>query len=104
MEIMDNHDGTLSVFGTILDFVAPTPDPTKLQTPAQLAALSRLLSANDWQERTGHSATVDGRRGKVSRPQRRAAGARPPPEQQPRQRRREPLAEYGAKSAYDVIT
>jgi metallophosphoesterase (TIGR03767 family) len=66
VEIMDNKDGTLSVFGTILDFVAPTPDPTKLQTPAQLASLSRLLSANDWQERTGHSATVDGRRGKIS--------------------------------------
>ncbi len=66
VEIMDNHDGTLSVFGTILDFVAPHPDPAKLQTPAQLAALSRLLSANDWQERTGHSATVDGRRGETS--------------------------------------
>ncbi len=66
VEIMDNHDGTLSLFGTIVDFVAPAPDPTKLQTPAQLASLSRLLSANDWQERTGHSATVDGRRGKVS--------------------------------------
>jgi metallophosphoesterase (TIGR03767 family) len=66
VEIMDNHDGTLSVFGTILDFVAPSPDPSKLQTPAQLAALSRLLSANDWQERTGHSATIDGRRGKES--------------------------------------
>lgn len=66
VEIMDNHDGTLSIFGTILDFVAPVPDPAKLQTPAQLAALSRLLSANDWQERTGHSATIDGRRGKAS--------------------------------------
>ncbi len=66
VEILDNRDGTLSVFGTILDFAAPTPDVKKLQTPAQLAALSRLLSANDWQERTGHSATVDGRRGKVS--------------------------------------
>ncbi|HEX4018298.1 MAG TPA: TIGR03767 family metallophosphoesterase, partial [Frankiaceae bacterium] len=66
VEIMDNRDGTLSVFGTIVDFVAPSPDPTRLQTPAQLASLSRLLSANDWQERTGHSATVDGRRGKLS--------------------------------------
>ena len=66
VEVMDNHDGTLSIFGTIVDFAAPEPDPSKLQTPAQLAALSRLLSANDWQERTGHSATVDGRRGKAA--------------------------------------
>jgi metallophosphoesterase (TIGR03767 family) len=65
VEIMDNHDGTLSIFGTILDFVAPEPDPTKLSSPAQLASLSRLLSANDWQERTGHSPTLDGRRGKT---------------------------------------
>ncbi len=66
VEIMDNHDGTLSVFGTIVDFAAPEADATKLQTPAQLAAFSRLLAANDWQERGGHSATVDGRRGKVA--------------------------------------
>jgi metallophosphoesterase (TIGR03767 family) len=66
IELVDNHDGTLSVFGTIVDFAAPTPDVRKLDTPAQLAALSRLLAANDWQERTGHSATLDGRRGKAS--------------------------------------
>ena len=34
--------------------------------PAETAAISRLLSANDWQERTGHSATIDGRRGKAA--------------------------------------
>ncbi len=66
IEILDNRDGTLSVFGTILDFAAPTADPNKTDNPAQLAALSRLLSANDWQERTGHSKTVDGRRGEAS--------------------------------------
>lgn len=66
VEILDNRDGTLSVFGTILDFAAPTPDPKHISTPAQLASLSRLLAANDWQERTGHSGTVDGRRGQVS--------------------------------------
>jgi metallophosphoesterase (TIGR03767 family) len=64
VEILDNGDGTLSVFGTILDFDAPSPDVKKLDSPAALASLSRLLAANDWQERTGHSATVDGRRGK----------------------------------------
>ena len=66
VEIIDNRDGTLSIFGTILDFAAPTPDPKKLDSPPHLAALSRLLSANDWQERTGHSATIDGRRGKAA--------------------------------------
>ena len=67
VEILDNKDGTLSVFGTIVDFEAPTAgSEAKISTPAQLAALSRLLSANDWQERTGHSATLDGRRGKLS--------------------------------------
>ncbi len=63
VEIADNTDGTVSVFGTILDFAAPAADPTKLDSPARLAALSRELAANDWQERNGHSATVDGRRG-----------------------------------------
>ncbi|MDQ1672099.1 MAG: hypothetical protein QOC98_661 [Frankiaceae bacterium] len=63
VELADNGDGTLSVFGTILDFAAPEADPTKLDSPARLAALSRELAANDWQERSGHSATVDGRRG-----------------------------------------
>ena len=66
VEIMDNRDGTLSVFGTIVDFAAPEADLTKLETPAQLAAVSRLLAANDWQERDGHTSTVDGRRGRVS--------------------------------------
>ena len=66
VEIADNADGTLSVFGTILDFAAPGPaNPADLSNPGQIAALSRELAANDWQERTGHSATVDGRRGTV---------------------------------------
>jgi metallophosphoesterase (TIGR03767 family) len=65
VEMADNRDGTLSIFGTILDFCAPPADPRELGTPLHLAALSRELSANDWQERTGHSATVDGRRGEV---------------------------------------
>jgi metallophosphoesterase (TIGR03767 family) len=66
VELADNGDGTLSVFGTVLDFAAPEADPAKLDSPARLAALSRELAANDWQERTGHSPTVDGRRGTVS--------------------------------------
>jgi 3',5'-cyclic AMP phosphodiesterase CpdA len=51
IELMDNGDGTLSIFGTVLDTAAPigTPAPG---TPAagisdaQLASISRLLGAN----------------------------------------------------------
>jgi metallophosphoesterase (TIGR03767 family) len=67
VELVDNGDDTLSLFGTIIDSAAPlrwknTSDPN------QLAALSRELAANDWQARVtkldaqGH----DGRRGAVS--------------------------------------
>lgn len=65
VEVADNRDGTLSIFGTILDFAGPSADPAALGSPLKLAALSRELAANDWQERTGHSETVDGRRGTV---------------------------------------
>ena len=67
VELVDNRDGTLSVFGTIIDSLAPLRW-TGTGSPAELAALSRELSANDWQERVsgldaeGH----DGRRGAVS--------------------------------------
>lgn len=64
VELVDNRDGTLSIFGTIIDSIAPlrwksTSDPT------QLAALSRELAANDWQSRVPHldAQGHDGRRG-----------------------------------------
>ena len=52
LDIMDNRDGTLSIFGTILDHAAPvdTPAPgsdAKSFTPAQLASVGRELSFND---------------------------------------------------------
>jgi metallophosphoesterase (TIGR03767 family) len=67
VELVDNGDATLSLLCTIIDSAAPlrwknTSDPN------QLAALSRELAANDWQERVskpdahGH----DGRRGAIS--------------------------------------
>jgi metallophosphoesterase (TIGR03767 family) len=52
LEFMDNRDGTVSIFGTILDHVAPIATPpsgtaaTAFDT-AQLASLSRLFAAND---------------------------------------------------------
>jgi metallophosphoesterase (TIGR03767 family) len=67
VELVDNRDGTLSIFGTIIDSLAPLRW-TGTGSPVQLAALSRELSANDWQNRVsgldanGH----DGRRGAVS--------------------------------------
>ncbi|MGY2704211.1 MULTISPECIES: TIGR03767 family metallophosphoesterase [unclassified Nocardioides] len=52
VEIADNKDDTLSIFCTMLDHAAPTAwSPDQLDEPIQLAALSRELAANDWQER-----------------------------------------------------
>jgi metallophosphoesterase (TIGR03767 family) len=51
IELMDNRDGTLSLFGTILDTAspveAPAPGPAAGFTDAQLGSLARLLAAND---------------------------------------------------------
>jgi metallophosphoesterase (TIGR03767 family) len=52
VEIADNRDGTLSIFCTMLDHAAPeTWSADQLDDPLHLAALSRELAANDWQER-----------------------------------------------------
>ena len=67
VELADNHDGTLSIFGTIVDSAAPLAVPASLGTPRALAALSRELAVNDWQERPAAPSapgTPDGRRGK----------------------------------------
>jgi metallophosphoesterase (TIGR03767 family) len=52
IEVMDNRDGTLSVFGTMLNHGAPIAAPASGSPGArfsdrQLASLSRLLAAND---------------------------------------------------------
>jgi metallophosphoesterase (TIGR03767 family) len=59
VEIVDNLDGTLSIFGTILDHAGPIARGSSLSSTSSLAALSRELSANDWQDRT------DARRGGI---------------------------------------
>ena len=50
IEVADNCDGTLSIFGTLIEHAAPATvtlsDPSTA-TPAQLASLSRTLSANE---------------------------------------------------------
>jgi metallophosphoesterase (TIGR03767 family) len=63
IEVVDNRDGTLSVFGTIVDTAAPLLSKHRTDSPLHLASLSRELAANDWQERGGVSADADGRRG-----------------------------------------
>jgi metallophosphoesterase (TIGR03767 family) len=49
IEIVDNRDGTLSLFTTALDHAGPVEWNGDL-TPIGLASLSRQLSANDWIE------------------------------------------------------
>jgi metallophosphoesterase (TIGR03767 family) len=71
IEVMDNKDGTLSLFGTLLDSAAPAAAPAAgtsalTMSPAQLASLARTLSYNDPQreglEGSGGDAPKTGRR------------------------------------------
>ena len=54
LQVFDNHDGTLSIFGTVLDQVGQTLAPAA-GTPASsmdlndLASVARTMSANDFQ-------------------------------------------------------
>jgi metallophosphoesterase (TIGR03767 family) len=52
VEIVYNLDGTLSIFGTIVDHAGPITPGGSLATTTALAGLSRELAANDWQDRT----------------------------------------------------
>lgn len=57
LEIVDNRDGTLSIFGTIVDADAPLSGATSSayaapSSPRALAGLARELGANDWQNRS----------------------------------------------------
>lgn len=52
LEIVDNRDGTLSIFATVLDHAGPASYAGRTDTTLALASLSRELSANDWQSRT----------------------------------------------------
>ena len=54
IQIFDNHDGTLSIFGTILDHASNATAPASVSSPAspdpsQLASIGRTLSYNDKQ-------------------------------------------------------
>ena len=82
IELMDNRDGTLSIFGTILDSAAPAgapaPGPSGAFTDTELASLGRTLSYNDPQRLQAEGAGAGaGQTRRAPRPERRAAGARP---------------------------
>jgi hypothetical protein len=51
LEVMDNRNGTLSIFGTILDAAAPAaapaPGPASAFSVGELVSLGRTLSYND---------------------------------------------------------
>lgn len=77
VELVDNGDRTLSIFGTIIDHAAPAssnssnaiaPDARTyaLDSTLALAALSRELGLNDWQSRTRAVPGADGRRGTLA--------------------------------------
>ena len=53
IELVDNKDGTISLFTTMLDHAGPTSNGGSLSTSVALAALARELAANDPQLRTG---------------------------------------------------
>jgi metallophosphoesterase (TIGR03767 family) len=52
VELADNHDGTLSIFTTMLDHAGPASHGGTLADTVHLAALARELSANDPQQRS----------------------------------------------------
>jgi metallophosphoesterase (TIGR03767 family) len=69
IEIADNRDGTLSIFGTIIDSAANASYGHRTDTPIQLASLARELAVNDWQEdfyvAALNTPPADGRRGRT---------------------------------------
>jgi len=66
VEVVDNGDATLSIFGTIIDDIAgQTWNAVNITTPTGLAALARELAVNDPQ-RDAETATRDGKRGTLA--------------------------------------
>lgn len=61
VELVDNADGTLSVFATVLDHAGPARPAASPATPLELAALSRELAANDWQGDPSRHGTAEDR-------------------------------------------
>jgi metallophosphoesterase (TIGR03767 family) len=53
IEIADNHDGTLSIFTTLVDHSAPL-NPGRYDSTMKLAGLARAMAANDIDSEVGH--------------------------------------------------
>ena len=51
VEVVDNRDGTLSLFATMLDHDGPAAYGGRTGDPLVLAGLARELAANDWHQR-----------------------------------------------------
>jgi metallophosphoesterase (TIGR03767 family) len=51
VELVQRPDGTLSIFGTTLDHAGEARWDCGIEGPLELASLSRVLAANDWQLR-----------------------------------------------------
>jgi metallophosphoesterase (TIGR03767 family) len=60
VEVVDNRDGTLSVFATVVDHAGPVHPGTHPTSTLALASLARETAANDWNDRS------DARRGDVT--------------------------------------
>ena len=63
VELVDNGNGTISIFGTIIDHAGSEQPSWDLSSPIELAGLSRVLGINDWQQRARPEPGSDGRRG-----------------------------------------
>lgn len=61
IEVLDNKDGTLSIFATLIDHAAPVSYHGRTGSPPRLAALARELTANDWQHRDATQGPRSGR-------------------------------------------
>ena len=61
IELFDNRDGTISIFRTLVDNAAPVDagDSPDLSDPMNLASISREISFNDYQGRTGEDGLAD---------------------------------------------
>ena len=61
IEVLDNHDGTLSIFGTLIDHASPVGWGGDISDARHLASLARELAANDWQARDVGQGARNGR-------------------------------------------
>jgi metallophosphoesterase (TIGR03767 family) len=85
MEIVDNRDGTLSIFSTVVDADADLVPPSQVgpaTTVRELTSLARELTANDWQDSSTDRRGADVDRNVellIAAPFPLAAGSRPAP-------------------------